>query len=125
MVTWNGKSADGVQLSKACIAADNGNLWTEFQERHLDLYQRLRESVRFPVSGFDQKTLARYLGVKSVGRIVDGLDTVAIWRRYCKSPRSAASAVMREDLTRYNLQDVTTLVGLAEKARQLNTRSGS
>jgi len=119
IVTWNGKSADGVQLRKACAGMGMEGLWSTFQERHLDLYVNLKSSVRFPIAGFDLKSLANYLGLTPTSKVVDGLDTVRLWRQYCKAPGSKRAIAIRQDLTRYNQQDVEILVRLTDRVRHL------
>lgn len=119
VVTWNGEAADGIELRKACDRADMTSFWEEFQSRHVDLYRLLRESVRFPISGLKLKTLAEYLGVATDKRVLGGMDTVALWRRYCQAPDSDEAAELRRDLIRYNARDVSILASLAGHIQDL------
>ena len=119
VVTWNGEAADGIELQKACSRSGMDGLWEEFRSRHVDLYRYLRESVRFPVHGLDLKSLAGYLGITPDKSVVDGMGTVALWRRYRNAPGSDEAMALRRDLVQYNAQDVTTLVSLADFLRDL------
>ena len=61
VMTWNGRSADGDQLRKACLAAGFPSMWEEFEARHIDLYQVLLRTVRFPTRGLEHRRSALLL----------------------------------------------------------------
>jgi predicted RecB family nuclease len=123
VVTWDGESADGIELKKACDRADVGSFGEEFQSRHVDLYRSLRDSVRFPISDLKLKSLAEYLGIATDKRVLGGIDTVALWRRYRQAPGSDKAIALRRDLIRYNAQDVSILASLAKRVHEMTARS--
>jgi predicted RecB family nuclease len=121
VVTWSGHSADMPTLKKACSRWRRDDLYEEVSDRHVDLYLYVKSSVRFPVKGLGLKLVAAQLGLVADPSLSDGLDATSAWQHYCKNPRTEEAANLRQELMRYNSSDVTGLVDVAIRVRELTT----
>ena len=119
IVTWAGTGADLPRLRGATIGLDLPHLRVGLRERHVDLYEWARRSVRLPRAGLDLKTVATYLGVPRLSPIRDGMEAEMLYGRYLAATSEQKRAELRTALCNYNRDDLDALIGTARRLREL------
>src|SRR5262249_19186012 len=121
VVTWAGKSADLPQLK---AAAQRHNLLDAFQmieSRHLDLFQFVKKSVRFPMPGLGLGDVAGYFSIPRRSRISDGQQAQLLYAQYRCSCDEERRTALRASLCEYNRDDVEALIGVVGKISALDS----
>ena len=106
VVTWNGKGADLPRLrDRAGALGTTGFDEGLLDDRHLDLYDWAKNSVRFPTPGLGLKEVRRALGSTKKLDVSGGDDALAIFWKY----KETKDPALREQLIAYNREDTTAL----------------
>lgn len=125
LVTWAGTNADLPRLGSACVGLDLPHLQRALRERHVDLFEWARRSVRFPRAGLDLKTVGGYLGVPRLSAVRDGIEANDIHAHYLRSQDPEERAALRQMLCDYNRDDLHALVGVARRLSDLAFGTGT
>jgi len=120
IVTWAGTGADLPRLGGSCAGLDLPHLQAALRERHVDLFEWVRRSVRLPRARLDLKQVASYFGVPRLSSIGDGMEAELLYDRYLRSRDEQKRATLRTALCDYNRDDLDALIGTARRLSELS-----
>jgi predicted RecB family nuclease len=112
----NGESSDLRYLWRAVSRFSVYDLLEPLDTRHIDLYLFADRVVRLPVYGKGLKKVGGYLGIDYGDDVVDGFAALNFYYSF-RAARGKRRAEMREQLLRYNQQDLVALVAAADFLR--------
>jgi predicted RecB family nuclease len=123
VITWAGRSADLPKLRAAGERLGLGPIRTTLEDRHRDLYLEARASLRLPEPRLGLKAVAEYFEINRQTKVSGGLEAQAMYASYRRTRNPVRKTKLRDQLLRYNREDLRTLVSVAERMRALSERS--
>lgn len=111
VITFGGMRADLPQLREACKRLRIDVVY-EIESRHVDLYQHLMRSVRFPIPEHGLKELSTYIGAERRSTITGGEDALYAYYRYRDSRSDRVKARLKKKLLAYNREDLQCVAHL-------------
>ncbi len=121
IVTFAGQSADLAML-RACTSRTKLTLLQDIERRHIDLYQLIFRTVRFPSRDHGLKTLGSYIGAIRPTKITSGLEAVVLYETYLRSQRRSQEKIERK-LRQYNLDDLHAVLHLIKYLQRIPPNS--
>jgi predicted RecB family nuclease len=115
-ITYGGISADLPQLRKAWQR--HGFPCDEFSTlvaNHVDLYQFLRKSFRFPIESLSLDDTEKYIGIERYSKISNGLEALAEYKRYVRTRDNT----LKQQLMDYNREDVKSTLSIIDALPKL------
>ena len=122
LVTWSGLSADLPQLRGALERLRIQRSGDTLSANHLDLFSFMRLNVRLPIPGFGLKDVAEHFRISRQSPIVDGLEANMRYATYRRA-RGKTKTKLRQELLRYNKDDLDSLVKVLGRLRNLTSSS--
>jgi predicted RecB family nuclease len=118
VLTYNGSIADIPQFRVAdgAFGLDIENL---LASRHVDLYQLISRTVRFPIGQHGLKDVCGHLEHKRQSPVVDGHDVLSLLEDYRSARKLSTRQQIKADIIQYNREDLEACVVLAEFLRTL------
>ena len=110
VLTWSGASADLPTLRKACARLGFDGLLAKFEDRHVDLFEYARHSLRLPVPGLGLAEVADFFGVVKTSRVKDGWEAQIMYDSYQRSDNQDQREQLKAELVAYNRDDLEALV---------------
>jgi len=122
LVTWSGLSADVAQLRGALERLGIRRSSDALFANHLDLFSFMRLNVRLPIPGFGLKDVAEHFRISRQSPIADGLQANMMYAAY-RQARGRKKTKLRQELLRYNKDDLDSLLKVLSKLRTLTSAS--
>jgi predicted RecB family nuclease len=117
VLTWAGTGADLPELDRAARVAKRRRS-RALRSRHVDLYDYVRRTMRFPVPSMGLKELAYYVKApRRTSSVSDGQHALMIFQSYQESNNPGHRQLMRDNLLAYNRDDLQSLVHVARHVR--------
>jgi predicted RecB family nuclease len=122
VVTFSGLKADLPQLR---IAAKSLGLdiMTALAGRHVDIYDHVMKSMRFPIANHGLKELSKYIRSVRRAKVADGDEAIYLYERYTRSKSDRVRASIKKQLTVYNLDDLSCVADLIDFIRKVPLHS--
>lgn len=124
LLTWSGSSADRPALKKACERTGFDGLLDAFDDRHIDLFEAARTSLRLPIPELGLAEVAAFLGIPKLSTISDGFDAQLKFKTYELSQKPEQRARLKAELIAYNRDDLEALVETLIFIQNLPTEPG-
>jgi predicted RecB family nuclease len=106
IVTYSGTSADIPFLRKTM---PNQETIDSINTRHMDLFQMLIQTFRFPIKEHGLKSIGNYLGYER--KLPDtGMDALLLYYEYQESKNSSKKSKIKHELEEYNKEDLDAVI---------------
>lgn len=116
LVTYGGIWADIPQMENACIRQNFADDFiVKITETHLDLYQLLQNSFRFPMASMGLDDIEEYLDIEKNCRISNGFEALAEYNRFLRTRDNE----LRQELLDYNKSDIVSTLSIINKIPRL------
>jgi predicted RecB family nuclease len=115
LLTWSGTGADMPQLKNAARRLNLNKPFEVILSRHLDLFQQVKNTVRFPIPQLSLRELAGYFAIPRISKVRDGLQAQFFYQEYRRCQDSDRKASLRTMLLEYNRDDLEALVKVTER----------
>jgi predicted RecB family nuclease len=122
VVTFSGLKADLPQMRSAAKSLRLG-IMTALAGRHVDIYDHLMKSMRFPIAEHGLKNLSKYIRSVRRAKVADGEEAIYLYERYLHSNSDRVRASIKKRLTAYNLDDLYCVADLIDFIRKVPLHS--
>lgn len=112
ILTWGGTSADLPQLQSAAERHSSPDMLAALSDRHVDLFQHARTSMRLPVPELSLGPFAAYLRIPKSSPIRNGLEAQVQYEIYQGLADERRKTVRKAELIAYNYDDLRALAGV-------------
>jgi predicted RecB family nuclease len=112
ILTWAGTSADLPQLQSAAERHGALDMLAALNDRHIDLFQHARTSVRLPMPELSLGPFASYLRIPTSSPIRNGLEAQVQYEIYQGLVDPVRKSSRKAELIAYNYDDLRALVGV-------------
>jgi len=120
LLTWAGSSADLPQLQSAAQRHGMPEMFSSLQERHVDLFQHARNSVRLPLPELSLGPFAEYLKIPKSSPIRNGMEAQVQYEIYQGLIDPQRKSAKKAELVAYNYDDLRSLVGVLRAMTAVN-----
>jgi uncharacterized protein YprB with RNaseH-like and TPR domain len=114
-VTWAGKSADIPVLRAALEGAELHGLLDDVFARHLDLYQHVIRSNRWPIPELGLKEVSEYLMIQRASTVGDGMQAQSMYLELGHTEDRARQSFLRAALAEYCRDDLDSLIQITRR----------
>lgn len=110
VLTWSGVSADLPALRKACARFGLEGLIEKIEDRHVDLFESARTSLRLPIPQLGLAEVAAFLGIPKLSTVDGGFEAQLMFKSLEMSKDPARRKELETELIAYNRDDLEALV---------------
>lgn len=110
VLTWSGVSADLPALRKACARSSREGLIEKIEDRHVDLFESARTSLRLPIPQLGLAEVATFLGIPKLSTVDGGFEAQLMFKSLEMSKDLARKKELEAELIAYNRDDLEALV---------------
>jgi predicted RecB family nuclease len=110
VLTWSGVSADLPALRKASARFGFESLVEKVEDRHIDLFESARTSLRLPIPQLGLAEVAAFLGIPKLSTVDGGFEAQLMFKSYEMSKKPAQKKKLKAELIAYNRDDLEALV---------------
>jgi predicted RecB family nuclease len=110
VLTWSGVSADLPALRKACARVGLESLVERVKDRHVDLFESARTSLRLPIPQLGLAEVAAFLGIPKLSTVDGGFEAQLMFKSYEMSKKPEQKEKLKAELIAYNRDDLEALI---------------